>query len=88
MQKKQEDFNKLWHDDQWIDKNVAKSTEFDYSAVDLLTLFKGEHPKVMKNRIANQNWKFDHDISINRLSFKNKMKRNLKKWFGITIGYK
>jgi len=88
MQKKQEDFNKLWHDDQWIDKNVAKATEFDYSAVDLLTLFKGGHPEAMKNRIDNQNWKFDHDISINRLSFKNKMKRYLKKWFGITIGYK
>jgi len=88
MQKKQEDFNKLWHDDQWIDKNVAKATEFDYSAVDLLTLFKGGHPEAMKNRIDNQNWKFDHDISINRLSFKNKMKQYLKKWFGITIGYK
>ncbi len=88
MQKKQEDFNKLWHNDQWIDKNIAKATEFDYSTVDLLTLFKGQHPEVMKKRIASQNWKFDHDISINRLSFKNKIKRGLKKYLGINIGYK
>jgi len=88
MQKKQEDFNKLWHNDQWIDKNIAKATEFDYSTVDLLTLFKGQHPEVMKKRIASQNWKFDHDISINRLSFKNEIKRGLKKYLGINIGYK
>ncbi|HRW61926.1 MAG TPA: hypothetical protein P5132_00485 [Bacteroidales bacterium] len=88
MQKKQEDFNKLWHNDQWIDKNIAKASGFDYSTVDLLTLFNGQHPQVMKKRIANQNWKFDHDISINRLSFKNKIKRGLKKYLGINIGYK
>ena len=44
MQKKQEDFNKLWHDDQWVDKNVIKADEFDYSNIDVLKKFTGTHP--------------------------------------------
>jgi hypothetical protein len=88
MQKKQEDFNKLWHDDDWVDKNVAKGEEFDYSMVDFLQVFKGDHPKVMKERLQTKNWKFDHDISINRMSFKNKLKYFLRKYLNINIGYK
>lgn len=88
MQKKQEDFNKLWHDDDWVDKNVAKGEEFDYSMVDFLQVFKGDHPKVMKERLQSKNWKFDHDISINRMSFKNKLKYFLRKYLNINIGYK
>ncbi|MFC2151358.1 glycosyltransferase family 2 protein [Bacteroidota bacterium] len=88
MQKKREDFNKMWHSDEWIEKNIENVTEFDYSGVDLLSLFKEEHPQVMIDRINSINWKFDHDISINRLSFKNKLKLFLQKFFGIRIGYK
>ncbi len=88
MQKKQEEFNKLWHDDNWVDKNVAKVAEFDYSTVDFLELFKGDHPQVMQERIQSKNWKFDHDISINRMSFKNKLKYFLRKYLNINIGYK
>lgn len=88
MQKKQEEFNKLWHDDQWVDKHVAKVEEFDYSTVDFLEQFKGDHPKIMQERIQTKNWKFDHDISINRMSFKNKLKYFLRKYLNINIGYK
>lgn len=88
MQKKQEDFNKLWHDDEWVDKHVAKVDEFDYSTVDFLEQFKGDHPEVMQERIQTKNWKFDHDISINRMSLKNKLKYFLRKYLNINIGYK
>jgi hypothetical protein len=88
MQKKQEEFNKLWHDDEWVDKHVAKVEEFDYSTVDFLEQFKGDHPKVMQERLKTKNWKFDHDISINRMSLKNKLKYFLRKYLNINIGYK
>ncbi|MCB2194221.1 MAG: glycosyltransferase family 2 protein [Bacteroidetes bacterium] len=88
MQKKQEEFNKLWHDDEWVDKHVAKVEEFDYSTVDFLEQFKGDHPKVMQERLKTKNWKFDHDISINRMSLKNKLKYFLRKYLDINIGYK
>jgi len=88
MQKKIEDFNRLWHSDEWIETNVAKAEEFDYSEVDALSRFSETHPEVMKKRIAQRNWKFDFDISINRMSLKNKAKRILAKYLGIQLGYK
>jgi hypothetical protein len=85
MQKKQEDFNKLWHDDQWIEKNIAKADEFDYSAIDVLRKFEGTHPSVMQNRIDRINWHFDYDISCNKMKTKDKFKLFLSK-FGIYFG--
>ncbi|MCD6062385.1 MAG: glycosyl transferase, partial [Flavipsychrobacter sp.] len=47
MQRKQEQFNKLWHEDDWVEKNVIKAVEFDYAGnIDALKLFQGTHPKV------------------------------------------
>ena len=86
QQLKQESFNKLWHDDNWLDNNVIKSDEFDYSKVDSLELFNGTHPKVMLNRIKEQNWKFEHDISYKNYSSKEKFKRIFEKISGKRIG--
>ena len=88
MQRKQEDFNKLWHDQKWIDKNVIKADAFDYSNIDALKKFKGSHTKVMETRIKDTNWKFEYDMSFNELSLKNKFKIFLKENFGINLGYK
>jgi hypothetical protein len=88
MQRKQENFNKLWHSDNWVDKNVAKSNEFDYSGIDALELFQGTHPRVMLDRIAKKNWKFDYDLSYSNLSMKDQFKKWLRKYTGIEIGYK
>jgi hypothetical protein len=79
MQRKQESFHKLWHPDNWLDKNVVKADEFDYSAIDALELFQGTHPKVMNDRIESKNWKFDFDLSFNNLSVKDRFKLFLRK---------
>lgn len=89
MQKKQETFHKLYHDDEWVEKNVLKTEEFDYARhIDSVAKFTGTHPIVMQERISRINWKFERDISFNRLSPKNRFKLIVKKWFGIEIGYK
>lgn len=89
MQKKQENFNKLWHDDNWVETNVVKAEEFDYSKhVRELKLFEEEHPVVMKKRIKEKNWKFDHDISVNSKTLKDKVKEFVSNKFGIELGYK
>lgn len=85
MQKKQEDFNKLWHDDEWIEKNIVKATEFDYSNIDSLAKFQGTHPKIMQERINNKNWYFEHDISYNRSSVKDRTKK-IFEFLGLNIG--
>ncbi len=86
MQKKQEEFNKLWHDDEWIKKNVKKTAAFDYSTIDELKPFSGTHPKVIADRINKVNWKFDFDISKKNRSFKESIKRMTDKLFGVRIG--
>lgn len=73
QQKKQEHFNKLWHDDVWIKQNVPKQSEFDYSNIDKLEKFTGTHPLVMYSRVESQNWHFDFDITKNNKSTKNKI---------------
>ncbi len=86
MQRKQQDFNKLWHDDQWIEQNVAKAEEFDYSEIDSLSHFQGTHPEVMNTRVQKMNWKFDYDISFNNKSFKEKLKDLSEKLTGYRFG--
>ncbi len=89
MQKKQEDFHKLWHDDDWVDKHVVKSDTYDYEAnIDVMEKFKGTHPEVMKKRVEEKNWKFDHDISFNNERFKDKAKKFLKRYLGLDFSYK
>jgi hypothetical protein len=89
MQRKQENFNKYWHEDDWLEKNVAKAEEFNYNSnVSRLTRFLGTHPKVMEKRIADKNWKFDYDISYNRTTAKERVKTVLKKYLGIDTSYK
>ena len=88
MQKKQEDFNKLWHDDQWIEENIAKADEFDYlKGISSLYKFQDQHPEVMKNRIERINWKFDYDISFNKRSLKYRTKGFLKKYLGLDFSH-
>jgi len=89
MQSKQENFHKLWHDDNWMETHIAKADEFDYGKhVKELKLFDGEHPEVMKKRIAEKNWKFDYDISVNKTNLKDIGKKLMLKYFGIDISYK
>lgn len=84
MQAKQESFNKLWHDDDWMEENIMGPEEFDYfENIDSLERFKGSHPKVMQKRIKELNWEFNYDISFNRTSKKHK----LKKWLKNTLGW-
>jgi hypothetical protein len=54
-------FHKLWHSDEWIEQNVDKVDEFDYSKIDTLEKFKGTHPAVIKKRIDSINWEFTYD---------------------------
>ncbi len=75
MRRKQEAFSQLYHDDAWMEKNIPKEEEFDYSQIDSLEKFSGSHPQVMEDRIRRLNWAFDHDLSKNRLTVREYLKR-------------
>ncbi|HAS40978.1 MAG TPA: glycosyl transferase [Microscillaceae bacterium] len=63
QQAKQRAFHSLWKSDEEVKEFVGNASEFDYSEIDSLALFKETHPKVMQPRIDKMNWKFDHDLS-------------------------
>lgn len=89
MQLKQESFHKMWHDDAWMQENVKTVKEFDYTEnIDALARFEESHPNVMQDRIATKNWKFEYDISFNRIKPKDKVKHFLRKYLGVDIRYK
>ncbi len=86
QQEKQLNFNKMWHSDEWVENNISKIDEFDYSQIDSLELFTGSHPLVMQERIKMLNWKFEHDIRIKKYSNKEKIQRIIEKIFKTRIG--
>lgn len=88
MQRKEENFHKYWHDDEWIKRNVKVADEFDYlERVSELKKFDQTHPAVMKNRIAEKNWEFEYDISFNKTPLKDKFKSAMKKYLGLNFEY-
>jgi hypothetical protein len=86
QQKKQQTFNKHWHDDAWMEQYIPKTIEFDYSNIDSLSKFNGTHPAVMQFRISRINWKFERDIARKNLSFKNRLLQFIEQQTGWRIG--
>ncbi|MCE3281297.1 MAG: glycosyl transferase, partial [Chitinophagaceae bacterium] len=83
MQAKFNHFGKYWLGDEWSE--MAEKTfagEFDYTQVDSVEKFTGTHPAVMKERITRMNWKFERDLSYNKLKPKEKFKRLVEKLTG------
>ncbi|MDF3079119.1 MAG: glycosyltransferase family 2 protein [Sphingobacteriaceae bacterium] len=80
-------FNRFYHDDQWIETNVPVTTEFDYGNADKLLPFTGTHPQVMQSRIAATNWKLDVDISkLNKkMSFRRRLLQAFEKLTGVRL---
>jgi glycosyltransferase involved in cell wall biosynthesis len=72
QQEKQKSFQKLWHGDDWVEKNVSEADAYDYGIIESLELFEGTHPAVMQDRIQRLNWDFRFDTR--------RKKFGLKKW--------
>jgi len=86
QQAKQEHFHKMWHDDEWMQKNIAQVEEFDYSQIDSLEEFKGTHPQVFQNRVSIADWNFKFDSSQIKLSTKDKFLLFIENTTGWKVG--
>ncbi|HTB06401.1 MAG TPA: glycosyltransferase family 2 protein [Bacteroidia bacterium] len=82
QQNKQNNFHKMWHDDNWVEKNVVQANEYDYSTIDSLKKFTGEHPSVMNPRVKMQDWDFNYDESKRKVSFKERLLSITESLFG------
>lgn len=86
QQAKQENFHKMWHDDEWMKKNIPVVEDFDYSGIDLLELYTGTHPAVMQNRVKHAAWKFIYDRNKAKISLKHSVLYYLEKLTGWRAG--
>lgn len=87
MQDKQIQFNKLWHDDHWVQSHLVGPDAFVYEDhIRSLNRFEGSHPKVMEPRVAAMNWHFNFDPSLNTWTLKERLKAQLKR-IGINPNY-
>jgi hypothetical protein len=84
QQAKQQSFHRMWHDDEWMQKNIPQVSEFDYSQIDSLARFTGTHPKVMQERIKKTNWKFTFDPTEKKLP----LKARLLMWIEKATGWR
>jgi hypothetical protein len=83
MMAKWKNFGKLYLGQEWKDEVEKTFTgDFDYSGIDALEKFTGSHPFVMQDRVKNMNWKFEYDISFNKIKLKDRLKDLLEKITG------
>lgn len=86
QQIKQEQFHRLWHDDQYMKKNVYRQSEFNYSEIDSLVKFNETHPEIMYDRIKRINWSFDYDVTRKNFTLKSFFLYWFEKMTGYRIG--
>lgn len=61
LKNKVTNFNKFYHNEQWIEEHYPENYEFDYGNAHRLFRFEESHPAVMQKRIAVSNWHFSFD---------------------------
>ncbi|MBN2237366.1 MAG: hypothetical protein JW729_07385 [Bacteroidales bacterium] len=66
--------------------NSFSKDSFDYSKIDSLALFDGEHPEVMKERIEAKNWNFNFDPTKKNYNVKTRFLNFLEKTTGHRFG--
>jgi len=86
QQQKQAQFHRLWHDDQYMEKNVLCAEEFDYGSIDSLQHFTGTHPVVMQERIDRMDWTFDVDPTKKNFGWKARLLHWVEERTGWRVG--
>ncbi|CAM4157853.1 glycosyltransferase family 2 protein [Zobellia roscoffensis] len=89
MQRKQSNFGSLYRGKKELEKAKTGPKKYIYeNSIHKIAPFKGSHPKIIIPRIEMKNWTFDYEISMSRISLKDRSKKILKKYFGIDTYYK
>lgn len=70
MMTKKKNLAGYWQEQNPTEKAKNEPELFDYTQFDSLVHFEGTHPKVMEDRIANQNWSIAIDLSKKQFTLK------------------
>jgi hypothetical protein len=80
---KLENFYTLWNGQEYKPPEVGHEDKFDFlKEVDSVSLFKGEHPMVMKSRIEQKNWQLNFDTTKKKFSLVKRLLYFIEKWTG------
>lgn len=83
MDRKLKNVSKYWNADSAEHEQPQQPEDyFDYDSYDSISLFKGTHPAIMRNRIENHPGKIVLDPNKKNLSFKNKILQFVEKISG------
>lgn len=82
QQRKQLNFNRLWHSDDKVREMVAHTDAYRYDGSEPLERYAGTHPAVMLPRIQAVNWRFDGDPAQARWAWKDRLSRFLEEKTG------
>ncbi|TKC00589.1 glycosyltransferase family protein [Pedobacter cryophilus] len=86
LNNKVRNFNKFYHEDDWIETNMPKAQSFDYGNADELKKFTGSHPIAIQQRITNTNWEFSVDPTL--IKKKLSLRRRFLKLIEEKTGYR
>ena len=82
-------FNRFYHDDDWMDQNLPETFEFDYTHKnpDRLIQFTHTHPAVMAKRVASINWNLNIDLKAlnKKMTFRRKFLQKIEDLTGWRI---
>jgi len=81
-------FNQFYTtDDKWIEETYPEFSDFNYENADQLFKFEGTHPKVMQERIAKSNWKFNFDptLSQNKLPLRRRLLQKIEHFTNVRL---
>lgn len=82
QQRKQLNFNRLWHSDEKVQAMVGVADTYLYDGAEPLERFTGTHPAVMLPRIRAANWQFAGHPEQARWSWKDRFSRFLEQHTG------
>lgn len=82
QQRKQLNFNRLWHSDEKVQVMVGDKIVYDYDGSEPLERFVGSHPEVMHARIQAMNWQFAGDPTLAQRSLKDRLSSWIEKRTG------
>ncbi len=86
QQNKVRNFNRYWHSDEVVENRYPVYDVFDYSGIDSLEKYDGEHPAVIRERIERMNWAFGFDPSEHRVGMKERVSRWVERVSGLRVG--
>lgn len=82
QQRKQQNFNRLWHSDEVVEARVGQAEQYNYDGSEPLLKYEGTHPAVMLPRIQAVNWRFAGDPLRAHWSWKDRLSNQVERLTG------